>query len=108
MGKILTILEVRMMTSDVPVPSNLPSEGAASLEPPLVEESDHALEVLLEVRSKVAPECPEELLRQCFKIQRQFQFDRDDELPLVHTRRLVEGFVEREGENKALDEGGEE
>lgn len=60
--------------------------------------ADHALEVLLAVRARIAPELPEELLRQCYAIQKQFQFDRDEQLPLVRTRRLVEGFVEREAE----------
>jgi hypothetical protein len=59
---------------------------------------DHALEVLLAVRTQIATELPEEILRQCYAIQRQFQFDRDEQLPVVHTRRLVEGFVEREAE----------
>jgi hypothetical protein len=59
-------------------------------------EADHALEVLLAVRAQVAPELPEALLRQCYAIQKQFQFDRDEQLPIVHTRRLVENFVERE------------
>ena len=58
--------------------------------------SDHALDVLLVVRAQIAPELPEELLMQCYAIQKQFQFDRDEQLPIVHTRRLVEGFVERE------------
>jgi len=58
--------------------------------------TDHALEVLLAVRAQVAPELPEELLRQCYAIQKQFQFDRDEQLPIVRTRRLVENFVERE------------
>jgi hypothetical protein len=58
--------------------------------------TDHGLDVLLAVRASVAPELPEELLRHCYAIQKQFQFDRDEQLPIVHTRRLVEGFVERE------------
>lgn len=58
--------------------------------------ADHALDVLLAVRAQFAPELPEELLRHCYAIQRQFQFDRDEQLPIHHTRRLVEGFVERE------------
>jgi hypothetical protein len=59
---------------------------------------DHALAVLLAVRAQIAPDLPESLLRQCYAIQKQFQFDRDEQLPIVHTRRLVEGYVEHETE----------
>lgn len=62
---------------------------------------DHALAVLLEVCEHIAPELPEDLLRQCYAVQKQFQFDRDEQLPLVHTRRLIEGYVEREAEREA-------
>lgn len=65
--------------------------------------ADHALDVLLAVRAQIAPDLPEELLRQCYAIQKQFQFDRDEQLPLVHTRRLVEGFVEREAATRSDD-----
>jgi hypothetical protein len=41
------------------------------------------------------------LLQQCFAIQKQFQFDRDEQLPLVHTRRLIEAFVEHEAANQS-------
>lgn len=57
---------------------------------------DNAYDVLVSVRERVAPECPEELLRLCFEIQRRYQFDRDEQMPLVTTRRLVEGYVEKE------------
>jgi hypothetical protein len=60
---------------------------------------DDALDILLAIRERTAPECPEDLLRQCYLVQRQFQFDRDEQLPLVHTRRLVETYVEREMEH---------
>lgn len=58
--------------------------------------SDNALEVLLDVREKVAPELDEKLLRRCYEIQRTFQFDRDREIPLTTTRRLIEQFVGEE------------
>ena len=58
--------------------------------------SDNALEVLLRVRLEVAPELDETLLRECYAIQRRFQFDRDREIPLDAIRRLVERIVEQE------------
>lgn len=73
-----------------PVPDQAPPPSSSSVGP------DHALEVLLAVRAQVAPELPEDLLRQCYEIQKQFQFDRDEQLPIVRTRRMVESLVERE------------
>jgi hypothetical protein len=64
-------------------------------------DEDHALTVLLKVRAQVTPDLPEDLLRQCYAIQNRFQFDRDEQLPIVHTRRLVEGYVEREAGQRA-------
>jgi hypothetical protein len=57
---------------------------------------DNALEVLLEVRNAVAPELDETLLRDCYAIQKRFQFDRDREVSLDATRRLIEHVVEQE------------
>jgi hypothetical protein len=83
-----------------------PDDRLASASPPSLDDvlaapaaaagADHAVDVLLAVRAQIAPEISEELLRQCYAIQKQFQFDRDEQLPIVRTRRLVEGFVERE------------
>lgn len=56
--------------------------------------TDDALEVLLEVRETAAPELDEVLLRECYAIQKRFQFDRDREVPLDATRRLVERVAE--------------
>lgn len=83
------------------VPS--PSLDQAPPASPTSSGTDHALEVLLAVRAQVAPELPEELLRQCYAIQKQFQFDRDEQLPIVRTRRLIEGFVEREASMSGND-----
>lgn len=73
-----------------------PTPEVAPLDHGTAAGADHALDVLLAVRAQIAPELPEEVLRQCYAIQKQFQFDREEQLPIVHTRRLVEGFVERE------------
>lgn len=54
---------------------------------------DDVLDVLLEVRHASSPELDEFLLRDCYAIQRKYQFDRDREIPLEATRRLIEGFV---------------
>jgi hypothetical protein len=88
-----------------------PAPGSGTFEPDALaraaaERDDHGLAVLLAVRAEIAPELPEHLLRQCYAIQRQFQFDRDEQLPLVHTRKLIEGYVEREAslEDEDLDQ----
>jgi hypothetical protein len=77
------------------IPDTSPS-GLTSIDG--ISGEDHALAVLLEVRTRVAPDLPEDLLRQCYAIQKQFQFDRDEQLPVVHTRKLIEAHVEREAE----------
>lgn len=57
---------------------------------------DNAFDVLLDVRQNVAPDLDEKLLRACYDIQRTYQFDRDREIPLMTTRRLIEQFVGEE------------
>jgi hypothetical protein len=54
---------------------------------------DNALEVLLEVRARKVPELDERLLRECYAIQKKFQYDRDREIPLDVMRRLIEQEV---------------
>lgn len=84
-------------SAPLPAPEEaLPVQGTST-------RTDRGLDVLLEVRAQIAPELPEELLRQCYAIQKQFQFDREEQLPLVHTRRLVEAFVEREAEARSTE-----
>jgi hypothetical protein len=58
--------------------------------------SDSVLDVLLEVRATASPELDDLLLRECYAIQKKYQFDRDREIPLDATRRLVERFVGEE------------
>lgn len=58
--------------------------------------NDHALDVLLDVRQKHAPDLDESLLRDSYEIEKQFQFDRDREVALVKLRRLVETAVKSE------------
>ena len=57
---------------------------------------DSALDVLLEVRASKVPELDETLLRECYAIQKKFQYDRDREIPLDVMRRLIERVVEQE------------
>lgn len=57
---------------------------------------EHALEVLSAIREAQTPELPAELLSQCYAIQEEFQFERDGQVPIDRTRRLVESQVASE------------
>jgi hypothetical protein len=56
---------------------------------------DVAIEVLLSLLGKEKAEVSEALVRQCFEIQKAFQYDKDREVPLDRMRRLVEAEVAR-------------
>lgn len=56
-------------------------------------QKDEALEVLIEIFGKGKYSFTEDLLRGCYKIQKQYQFDKDRDLPVEHMRRLVEADV---------------
>jgi hypothetical protein len=62
--------------------------------------SDDALDVLRELYRKEKHSFSEQCLQRCFEVQRQFQFDRDRDVPLEHMRRIVEAEVTRLLEQK--------
>lgn len=51
---------------------------------------DNGLDVLLHLLREGKYAIPEGLLRECYKVQKQYQHDRDREVPLNQLRRLVE------------------
>ncbi len=57
--------------------------------------TDDALEVLLKQYKSSKYEFREVFLKQCYEVQRQYQFDRDRAVPVDHLRRLVEAEVDR-------------
>ena len=57
------------------------------------ESDDLALETLLAVRKEVAPDLDENLLRECYLIQRKYQFNRDRAQSSVAMERLVDEAV---------------
>jgi hypothetical protein len=57
-------------------------------------EIDLALEALLAARSEVAPAIDEQLLRQCYAIQRKHQFTADRAQPAAALERVIDTRVE--------------
>lgn len=57
--------------------------------------SDIALEVLLELRARIAPELPQELVRGCFHVQKNNQFTSDISIPVTEMEKLIEAEVEK-------------
>ena len=57
------------------------------------EGSDLALETLMEVRAEVAPELDEDLLRNCYAIQRRHQFSEDRTQPAAAMERLIDEAI---------------
>jgi hypothetical protein len=55
--------------------------------------TDLILETLLTVRSEIAPDLDEELLRQCYEIQKTHQFDRDRSAVTQAMDRLIDEQV---------------
>jgi hypothetical protein len=68
---------------------------------------DQGLRVLLDLLAKGDYAVDEGLVRGCSDIQRQFQFDRDREVPMDHMRRLVEAEVVRQM-GDTIAQGGDE
>jgi len=62
---------------------------------------DKAIQVLLELLSREKSDVGTTLVRQCYEVEKAFQYDRDRDVPLDKIRRLVEAEVTRqlEGEN---------
>lgn len=64
---------------------------------------DLALETLLAVRAEIAPDLDEQLLRSCYALQKQHQFNRDRSQSAQAMDRLVEDRVKA-----ILDDGRDE
>jgi hypothetical protein len=56
-------------------------------------EEDLTLETLLSVRSTLCPELDEDLLRQCYLIQKRFQFSADRSISANAMERLIDDQV---------------
>jgi Small protein found in certain Dnd DNA modification systems len=52
--------------------------------------TDLVLETLLAVRREVAPDLDDQLVRQCYEIQKKHQFDRDRVVPTKAMDRLID------------------
>lgn len=59
----------------------------------MTEDEDLALQTLLQVRAEIAPEVDEELLKNCYAIQRRHQFSGDRAQSSVAMERLIDEAV---------------
>jgi len=57
---------------------------------------DKAIQVLLELLSREKSDVGAALVRQCYDVEKAFQYDRDRDVPLDKIRRLVEAEVTRQ------------
>lgn len=57
---------------------------------------DQAMQVLLELLAREKSEVGVALVRQCYEVEKAFQYDRDRDVPLAKIRRLVEAEVTRQ------------
>lgn len=58
-------------------------------------ESDLAFQTLLSVRDTVAPDLDPELLRQCYEMQKKYQFSEDRAISATAMERLIDAVVTR-------------
>jgi hypothetical protein len=56
---------------------------------------DKAIQVLLDLLSREKADVSTGLVRQCYEVEKAFQYDRDRDVPLDKIRRLVEAEVTR-------------
>ena len=56
---------------------------------------DPAVETLVAVRTEVAPDLDEQLVRSCYAIQKKHQFDQDRSQSVQAMDRLIEEYVDR-------------
>ena len=57
-------------------------------------EEDLTLETLLSVRASLAPDLDDELLRQCYFIQKRFQFTHDRSISATAMEKLIDERVQ--------------
>lgn len=65
---------------------------------------DNGLEVLLQLLRDGKYAITEGLLRECYAVQKQYQHDRDREVPLNQLRRLVEAEAADQLASRRLEE----
>lgn len=58
--------------------------------------NDEALEVLRQVYNEIRPDLPWEIVEQCYRIERTYQFHEDRDVRLSNLQRLVTLAVDRE------------
>lgn len=58
-------------------------------------DDDLGLQTLLAARAEIAPTLDPELLRQCYAIQKKYQFSEDRALPLAAMERLIDAITTR-------------
>lgn len=56
-------------------------------------DDDMTLETLLTVREEVSPDLAEELLRQCYLVQKRFQFSADRSISVANMEKLIDEHV---------------
>ena len=64
--------------------------------------NDEALEVLRQVYDEIRPDLPWDIVEQCYRIERNYQFHEDRDVRLSKLQRLVTLAVEREMGETAL------
>jgi hypothetical protein len=57
-------------------------------------EDDLAIETLLALRSEIAPNLDEQLIRSCYAVQKKHQFDHDRLQSVQAMDRLIEAYVD--------------
>lgn len=68
---------------------------------------DNGLDVLLQLLREGSYALSEELVRECYAVEKQYQHDRDREVPLNQLRRLVESEAARQLEIDSMSESPE-
>ena len=63
-------------------------------------DDDLALETLLQVAQEIAPNVDAELLRQCYAIQKKYQFSADRGPSVSAMERLIDACVDKTGEDR--------
>ena len=59
------------------------------------EDEDLALQTLIAVRAEIAPHLDETLLRQCYAIQKKYQFSEDRSMSASAMERLIDAMVDK-------------
>ncbi|MBD3761921.1 DNA modification system-associated small protein [Rhizorhabdus sp.] len=61
----------------------------------MMNEEDLALETLCQARAAVAPDLPEELVAECYAIQKKHQFDSHRAISAQMMERLIDQYVDK-------------